>query len=1387
MSDTRRDIELRIRAQDLTTAADLNKISAAVDTLSAAIDHQVAAATKGTGSLAELRESMIRLEDAGKGAANLGGLLDRFKDLTGVVEANRATVDRAREASARYRVELENTGKGTKAEEAQLARLVKAIENAEKAYASNQATLQAVGEALKKAGLDTNDLVASQERLTAVADKIGPALTKVNEATLSYARISREAKTAAAELATEQQRVSAVMKSTADQEARAAEQLKQSFAATNQYIDRNKQNDATAIGAAIKANKEKADAAAKADADIAKRQRENDANLIGLTIRKNEAQAAEEKKAYDKRLADLRAANDKERAEYSKRVADVRKANQEGNAAAQTRGGSGALGGAAVTGIFGLKPYELQNLSYQINDVVTGFISGQRATQIAAQQGGQILQLFNRNIFDLLKYLPLAAAGFGVLSVAFGAVSHAFREQSSIREFRGLIIASADGAKYSAEQLTALRSSVRELGIGWADAGALIRTGINNGLSTNRIKEFAQIARDIADVTGEEVPAAMEKLTKASKQGLSGIQELESQYHFLTLEQYKEIKALNDSEGATAATGRAVAILKDRFREAASQAVSPFTQASRDLSTAWNSLLDTLAKSDVVQGVVRLMTDMVGAIDKAARATDALVKSYNAFSDLKVPPGYFGSPTLFKIISVLRAATGNTAGIQADLNKTGETEKLKSQAAGQGFATTEGRVVTAPGVEIRTETQKVLANILAEAAKTTLPEGQKFEIFSATSDRPGNPTSEHPQGRAFDVRVVDANGKPVDNGVVGRPSMGGGLPTPEMEAAIVAAAAKLNAGPIAVGGTFKSNPDPGHVSLGGQEAVTNARNRGETIAITQQETQALEQQKIIGQTLLDQDRERILRANTALKAARDELTTKIGQVAYDKAIKEGADEGSAQELKRQAILLETSQIRQKELGYQDEQNVMLKQQKENAAAVLEAGQKASAAALERANREGILLTQEDLHTAQLKGQSEEIAKIQDLERARNEMAEIRKGIAGLDRANNQRALGDVQALVQAEKEKFAVQEENLEKLARHNPERQAEVEALKAQLETTKAIALANAELKGYVTAADTAAKTRKESTEAYKALLDAGVISQTEFEEKNRVAFGRSATAIDELSAKFKEFVANTKGLDPATVELFTAKMQALKAEASYVSPLFKAIKDAAGEGFTQGITQSFNTIAEAVGNLVAKTGTMKDVLASVKVAVGQFFSTLLKDIGEAILKYEALKIASEFTKSGDDSKDGGGGLGILGKIFGLFTGGGDAPIGGDYGGGGAHEGTIVGLSSRPTTRHGYNTDWLANAPRAHQGAMPGLQPDEYGYVLKKGEEVLKSEDPRNALNAFKNAGKSGGTNQVAIRNVLVADPEFVPQGMAGAKGEQVVVSIIKSNIPTIRQLLRD
>jgi hypothetical protein len=114
-------------------------------------------------------------------------------------------------------------------------------------------------------------------------------------------------------------------------------------------------------------------------------------------------------------------------------------------------------------------------------------------------------------------------------------------------------------------------------------------------------------------------------------------------------------------------------------------------------------------------------------------------------------------------------------------------------------------------------------------------------------------------------------------------------------------------------------------------------------------------------------------------------------------------------------------------------------------------------------------------------------------------------------------------------------------------------------------------------------------------------------------------------------------------------------------------------------------------------------------------------------------------------------------------------------------HSGGVVGS---PNGRSRVvNPGWFANAPRFHEGGLPGLRSDEVPSILQTGEEVLSRDDPRNVMNG---ASRTAGANSAGTRFVLVDDRSKIPEAMQSAEGENVIVQTIRRNSPTIKQMLK-
>jgi hypothetical protein len=188
-----------------------------------------------------------------------------------------------------------------------------------------------------------------------------------------------------------------------------------------------------------------------------------------------------------------------------------------GNAASAAAALNGARGPGAKQGLFGLKPYELQNLGYQVNDVATQLASGTSLAQTLGQQAGQIIQIFPRVGSAIVSaFTNPVVLGFVVtVGAVVLALKNAGDEAERTRKFMGLLAASADGGTYGAKALSDASEALDHYGLSAADAVAVVRGFVKDGVDPTRIIEFGKASQDLADVLGIKVVDAAQQVGEA--------------------------------------------------------------------------------------------------------------------------------------------------------------------------------------------------------------------------------------------------------------------------------------------------------------------------------------------------------------------------------------------------------------------------------------------------------------------------------------------------------------------------------------------------------------------------------------------------------------------------------------------------------------------------------------------------------------------------------------------------------------------------------------------------------------------------------------------------------------------------------------------------------
>jgi hypothetical protein len=1422
------DVLLRIRAQNQATA-DFRAITAAVDDLTGALDKQTAAAARGEVKEKELIATSAKLGKAITELKSIAALTETFKNFDKVLEGAQSSVDAVGARLTALQAAGAKAGESQDAFTARIKKTQDQLAAQEANLAKQQASYRALGEALRKAGVDTTDLNGAIARMGAVFEKAQAGVTQLGNATLNYSA-NLKAQTAEAEKAAAAQRslAGATITATAAQKAAAAAygrgmsgamgtsmqgrndalkeqreaadarlaaqragfgQFVQAEKAVNDRVAAQARAEREAADARAKSAREVAEGAAKFNEEAAKKRMaavkaEVEANAkarsdaIGAersaAVEADKVRAAANDKAKarereasarfdaynDQRLAKVRKTAAAEQAEEAPRL---RTGTPEGGRRTDALGRVGRGEGQAI-GALGLRPYELVNLGYQINDIVAGFISGQHAAQIFAQQGPQVVQIFGMAV---LRWLPLVGAAAAAAAVSFGALSRAFREINTERGFTASIMANPNAVGYDPEQLTKQTKQIRDMGVAYADARKFVAQAIEGNIGQGRITQIGQLAQDIADVKKVEFGEA----SKAIIEGLDGTQaslmKVVDAYHLLSDPERKRANELFAQGKAQEAMNFTLDRASARMREAGKTAISPLTDTLRTLSKTWDDLLETLGKSEFAQAVVRGFNRV---IDAARDTLEWLDKVILKLEDIRKKDADRVESMKTGIDPMTGLPAGGGSVVPPVNPAAGTVAYAPIPPAGSG-----GQFV--PGSSpYHTDALKALAALLTEAAQK-LPAGYRVEASNTQRDNATvagtNRPSEHSVGRAIDVKIVDANGNPVP-GFMGTPS----ALYQQLDAAMVDAAKKANAGSLAVGSTFPK-PDAGHYSLGGSEAAQNAAKRGDATGTGPASTGAPDQQKTAADARIKTAREQraVEEAITEQQKRQAELT---------KIASEEREKGGTKEQQDIQIALRMRQVDQQLLERRlqreaDDRRLAIDQARhlnEIRAAGLKARDEAQA-------KGGGLLGFDQLEAARKRGEQEEANRLSRLDAEQDRLEALQRQIGQLDRGLNSKNATDLAKALAAVDEQYQAIYDRQKKTAEQATDAtKAQVEAQKPLIDALKERAKAEATLDSYRKQASSAERTRATLESTYNKLAEDGVISIGEAQQKIKEGYEATAGSITEAADALEEFIATNKNLSPERVAEYTAEVKRLRAEVQYVDPYLKELRKTLVDSIADNATKAFDTVAEALGGVIAKTKTWKDVWISMKTAAGQFFAGIFKDLASYIIKAQIAKAMSAIMP----------GLGGLGGLFGETAGAGAAASGAAastgmssgwasiLGGAAAvaHEGGVVGNDNFPTRR--VPAHWFASAPRYHTGTVVGLAPNERAAILQTGEEVLTADNPRHA----KNWVGGGAAPDINIRNVLVADPNLVPSHMGSAKGERVIMNVLTKNAATVRQLVR-
>ena len=1335
----RRDIELLISARE-TTGRSFSQVTSNIDALNGKIGEQVKAAERGELSLAELRKTQEELARAGRDLSGLQGQIDAYQKLA-------ANQDKASDAASaavqdwiKLKTEIDTAGKATDAQANRLARLETRMASTSAALEKNHVDLTQQAEILQRAGIATDQLETAQTGLVNAARNVGAGLTQVGTAIDGYAVNLARARDAEQQLAQQQgferkiaeaqrlgdaSRFVQLFASAIDTAKAADNQLSAltGFRAVGQMASEAandvsrfvQQGEAMAVssrsvaaglraiidpgGAALatlggveQAIREADQAAAEGvkNVNVLNTAYNNLAESSAALIRQaslvdtfqQQANAAglartqfEQAQAEVIRLGQAMAqadapteqlANELAKAEgnlektgralaqeearlatLSKelRNAGINTADLAGETArleaAATQAG-GAMqristatgrGGAKTNGIFGLKPQDLTNVGYQLNDIFVSLASGQKPLTVFIQQGAQLAQipgLLSGVAGAIARFFPLIAI-LSAVAVAVGAV---VSKASQLDDFKKAIEQSNVALNgLNAQGLSDISDRLQSLGMDAKDAKDAIMSFAREGLDAAAIKDYTEAAANAAQVLGIDFNDAVKAQQEVLTGSIDAVYDLTDSTHTLTDADLDHVEALFKDGKAAEAREYALNKNKQTLDVMARNSQSIWTPAIQNLGTAWSNFAGWLL-SKVQPAINRINEIMADAAVGVTFLTGLLAgKSFDQ-------------------------AGRDAVAIRAP--------KATPQQGASAQSVRDRRFLQDAEQEYQVDKKLTAAERLRRVEIEARRKAQAAGASEAAAQQAAS------MARAKEQAALDKEAETAGN---------------------KASAARRRAA---------------------REAETAENKR-------------LAAQKELQNQLRQLNRAAFAGESASLDERLSSIDEKYASI-YD-TLKKMRALGLTQTADGQSLAAVEAQVEATKTRLKNEETIKFYQEQ---AALLEKQRAAEIDRITDAQTRGALTTKQAM---------EQAAEVQSrlspqIVAAAQKALEIAKAIAGANPSPEMVSwIASLERIINGEGTSNIVAKVGLEGL-----------DATSGKL--------------------DTLIKERDQLVESYKTLGEMGIKTDAEVRALTTQAYASQSAAIAPLLVQLREQVEllhNTRDaltglpvLSDTAYNTWIAKLTAVNAGLVNTDARIAQINQAAQNAIAQGVTNAFDTAANAIVGLVNGTMSFGDAISSVFTTALQFAADFLKAIAQVLIQMVALQVAKSII---------GGSTGGFGSLF-------------------FHGGGIVGSGGSKRTRTGGNGSWVG-APKFHGGGGLGLKPDEYKAVLKRGEEVLTENDPRH-INNIGNDNSGGGGGAPSLKQVLYLDPEQVVSAMQGRSGQKTFMTMIRTNKETIKQVLK-
>lgn len=338
----------------------------------------------------------------------------------------------------------------------------------------------------------------------------------------------------------------------------------------------------------------------------------------------------------------------------------------------------------------------LRGVPAQFTDIITSIQGGQAPLTVFLQQGGQLKDMFGGagNAAKALGGYVLGLINpFTVVAAAAAAVAVAYVQgNKEVTAYGKALITTGNAAGTTAGQISNMARTIsNSVGTQGAAAEALIAIVGTGRVSAENLQRFSLVAVQAQRALGQSVGDTAAQFVDLAKGPAATLLKLNEQYHFLTAEVYRQVKALENQ-------GRAI--------EAAATAQNAYATALGSVATKVDANLGTLQKA--WKGVTDVAKGAWDAMLNVGREDSLEQKLANVQKNIKKAQGPFD------------ASVGGNSEARSQLTNNLALEKsLKSQIALAGqkaVADAAGNKAREAGLAWAQEEEKYLsrAQLLAQ-------------------------------------------------------------------------------------------------------------------------------------------------------------------------------------------------------------------------------------------------------------------------------------------------------------------------------------------------------------------------------------------------------------------------------------------------------------------------------------------------------------------------------------------------------------------------------------------------------------------------------------------------------------------------------------------------